>query len=61
MNRLSDQYLFEIISKGGKKVGKSPDMPAWGAVLKPQQVKDVIAYIRVLSGSAIAETENKTK
>jgi len=34
MNRLTNYYLFQVISQGGKKVGKSPEMPAWGAVLK---------------------------
>ena len=61
MNRLSDKYLFQVISQGGKKVGKSANMPAWGAVLKPRQIEDIIAYIRILAGSASAEAEGNAK
>jgi len=52
MSQLSDKFLFEIISKGGQAVGKSPFMPAWGNQLKEQQVRDVIAYIRSLAPTA---------
>jgi mono/diheme cytochrome c family protein len=49
MNKHTDQYLVEIISQGGASVGKSSQMPAWGAVLKEPQVKEIVAYIRTLS------------
>jgi mono/diheme cytochrome c family protein len=49
MNQYTDQYLIEIISKGGASVGRSPQMPAWGAVLKEPQVKEIVAYVRALS------------
>jgi mono/diheme cytochrome c family protein len=49
MNKYTDQYLFEIISKGGISVGKSSQMPAWGGVLKEPQVKEIVAYVRALS------------
>ncbi len=61
MNRLTDHYLFQVISQGGKKVGKSPVMPAWGAVPKARQIEDIIAYIRILAGSASAKAEGKAK
>ena len=48
MNRHSDEYLLAVISKGGAQVGRSPMMPAWGAVLRENQIKDLIAYIRIL-------------
>jgi mono/diheme cytochrome c family protein len=48
MNRHSDEYLLAVISKGGAQVGRSPMMPAWGAVLKENQIKDIIVYIRIL-------------
>ena len=51
MNRHSDEYLLAAISKGGAQVGRSPMMPAWGAVLKEKQIKDIIAYIRILGRS----------
>jgi hypothetical protein len=49
MNKYTDQYLVEIISKGGAGVGKSSQMPAWGAVFKEPQVKEIVAYVRALS------------
>jgi mono/diheme cytochrome c family protein len=49
MNKYTDQYLVEIISKGGASVGRSAQMPAWGAVLKEPQVKEIVAYVRALS------------
>ena len=51
MNQLSDQQLMDVITKGGSAVGKSTFMPAWGASLNERQVRDVVAYIRTLSGS----------
>ncbi len=49
MSQLSDQYLHDIISKGGSGVEKSPFMPAWGNLLKEQQIRNIISYIRSLS------------
>ncbi len=48
MNQLSDKYLFDIITKGGSSVGKSPVMPAWGN-LKEKQVREIIGHIRTLA------------
>jgi mono/diheme cytochrome c family protein len=48
MNQLSDEFLFEIISKGGGAVGKSAFMPAWGS-LNEKQIRDIIAYIRSIA------------
>jgi mono/diheme cytochrome c family protein len=49
MNQLPDKFLFEIISKGGQAVGKSPFMPGWGNQLREKQIRDVIAYVRGLA------------
>jgi mono/diheme cytochrome c family protein len=49
MKRHSDEYLLTVISRGGAQVGRSPLMPAWGAVLNEQQIKELIAYIRTLA------------
>jgi cytochrome c oxidase cbb3-type subunit III len=51
MNQYSDDHLFTVISKGGGSVGKSAQMPAWGAVLKETQIQEVVGYIRTLSGA----------
>jgi len=49
MNKHTDQYLFDIISKGGARVGKSAQMPAWGALIKEPQILEIVGYIRGLS------------
>jgi cytochrome c oxidase cbb3-type subunit 3 len=48
MSKLSDEDMLKVIKGGGASVGKSPIMPPWGAALKDDQIKDVIAYIRTL-------------
>jgi mono/diheme cytochrome c family protein len=50
MSKLSDEHLMKVIKDGGASVGKSPLMPPWGASLKEDQIKDLIAYVRTLSG-----------
>ena len=49
MRNHSDQYLADIISKGGTSVGKSSSMPAWNGVLKEPQISAIVSYIRDLS------------
>ena len=49
MNKDSDEFLSEIISKGGGAVGKSAFMPAWGNTLNEKQISAVIAYIRSIA------------
>jgi len=49
MNALKDQYLFDVIKKGGASVGKSPLMPPWGGQLSDQDIWNVVSYIRSLA------------
>jgi cytochrome c oxidase cbb3-type subunit 3 len=44
-----DLDLYFAIFDGGEAVGKSTFMPAWGGLLKEQEISDVIAYIRMLA------------
>lgn len=46
LSTLTDEYLFEVITKGGAAVGKSAMMPPWGGVLGDEGAWNVIAYIR---------------
>lgn len=46
---LKDQYVFDLIQKGGAAVGKSPLMPPLGSQLKDGEIRDVIAYLRSLT------------
>jgi len=49
MTALKDQYLFDLIQKGGTAVGKSPLMVPFGSKLKDGDIHDVIAYVRSLA------------
>jgi mono/diheme cytochrome c family protein len=49
MTALKDQYLFDLIQKGGATVGKSPLMTPFGSKLNDGEIRDVIAYVRSLS------------
>jgi mono/diheme cytochrome c family protein len=49
MAGLKDQYLFDLIQKGGAAVGKSPLIPPFGAQLKDGDIRDVIAFVRSLA------------
>jgi mono/diheme cytochrome c family protein len=51
MARLSDEHLYQVISKGGASVGKSPMMAPWGGVINDQGIKDLIAFLRELSAT----------
>jgi mono/diheme cytochrome c family protein len=45
---VDDQYLRDIITKGGAAMGKSPLMAPFGASVKDAQLDDVVAYLRSL-------------
>jgi mono/diheme cytochrome c family protein len=49
MNQLSDQFLHDIIAKGGTAVGKSSFMPSWGSSLDEKQIRDLLAYLRSIA------------
>ena len=44
----TDHDLYNVISKGSGMVDRSPTMPGWGTVLAPQDIWDLVAYIRQL-------------
>ncbi len=46
MKMLKDDFLKDIITKGGKAVSKSKRMPAYSKKLKPADVVDLVAYVR---------------
>ncbi len=48
-NRFQDVELLNIISHGGPALGKSPQMPAYGATLKAAEIRAVLAYIRSIA------------
>jgi mono/diheme cytochrome c family protein len=48
MTPLNDRYLFELVSRGGIAVGKSPQMPAQTG-LAAEDIRNVVAYVRTLA------------
>ena len=44
----TDHDLYNVISRGGGAVDRATTMPGWGAVLAPQEIWDLVAYIRQL-------------
>lgn len=44
----NDQYKELIITLGGEAMGRSPSMPVWGQQLTPQEIKDIVVYLRAL-------------
>ena len=51
MGKLSDAHIYKVIQKGGASVGKSPLMAPWGGILSDPQLRDLVAYVRQLSGT----------
>jgi cbb3-type cytochrome c oxidase subunit III len=48
----TDQEIYDVIALGGGHMGKSIFMPGWTYTLKPEEIKDLASYVRVLSGTA---------
>lgn len=51
MQTLSDEYLYDVITYGGSSVDRSPLMPGWGTTFTQEQIVDIMAYLRSLSGT----------
>ncbi len=49
LNSVSDDALQNIIALGGGAVGKSGMMPPWGRTLTQEDIRTLIAFIRVVS------------
>ncbi len=48
IGRQTDQYLFDIVKEGGSPIGR-PGMPAFGAALKDEDIRELVAYMRGLA------------
>lgn len=47
-SRVGDDYLRDIISKGGEAMGRSSRMPPWGKDLNDREITSVIMYLKTL-------------
>ena len=48
MSARSDEEIFKAIKEGGRSIGKSLLMPAWGGVLSDEEIKGLVQYLRQL-------------
>ncbi len=48
LSRAPDDYLMQIITKGGAAMGRSPRMPAWGEQFSETERRSIIMYIKTL-------------
>jgi len=48
MSKLTDERLFNAIKGGGAAVGKSVLMPQWGGVFSDEEIRELVAYLRIL-------------
>lgn len=46
---LSDSWLVEAISQGGRGVNRSILMPSWENTLSKEQIENIVTYLRLLS------------
>lgn len=46
LSDMPEDYLYFVVYYGGKSVGKSSAMPDWGLTLPPQDLADLIVYLR---------------
>ena len=51
MGGLTDANIYQAIKGGGVSIGKSPLMAPWGAIVPEQGLRDLVAYVRSLSGT----------
>lgn len=47
MRAVTDDYLFEIIKRGGSPMGK-PGMPGYEGQLSDDEIRSLVAYVRGL-------------
>jgi cytochrome c oxidase cbb3-type subunit 3 len=52
MGDTPDDLLFKAIKEGGLAVNKSVLMPRWGLVLSDDEIKELVAYLRLVSKTA---------
>ena len=48
MSARADDALYDAIAAGGAVMGRSPRMPGFGGSLTAQQIRGLVAYLRVL-------------
>lgn len=52
MRKVSEEQLYSVVARGSSAIGKSPLCPPWGRVLKEEEIRDLIVYVRNLGRGA---------
>ena len=47
----TDDYKSQIITRGGKAMGRSEVMPAWGLELTPAEIRGLVTYLRKIAAN----------
>jgi cytochrome c oxidase cbb3-type subunit 3 len=48
MSGRSDDAIFKVIKEGGQSIDKSVLMPPWGDTFSDEEIRDLVAYLRLL-------------
>jgi mono/diheme cytochrome c family protein len=48
LSHASDDYLRQIVRKGGAAMGRSARMPVWGKELDDLEIESVVQYVKTL-------------
>ncbi len=49
MASLTDEYLYTVTAKGSAALGGTSAMPGWDHLLKQDQIRALVAYIRTFA------------
>lgn len=55
----TDDYRLQIITVGGRSMGRSAMMPEWGLELSAQEILAVVVYLREVSEQTAARAKAK--
>lgn len=56
-NALPDKRIAEAVREGGTGVQKSSGMPSWGKTFSDREIRNLVAYVRVLSRPDTTRTD----
>ena len=49
MNALTDERILQTIAGGGRSVNRSPLMPSWGGRVQKDEMRYLLAYVRLFN------------
>jgi len=55
-----ERYVFDLIKHGGASIGR-PGMPAFGAQLSDEDIRELVAYVRGLPTRRASEAARSTR